>query len=77
MRRVDDPVLLAGTLKSFFFSLKTHVISQELMEKNFPRKCLIMNVSEQDYVGRLKGLVADLDTVHYDTLEYLIKHLQE
>lgn len=74
---MDDPVLLAGTLKSFFFALKTHVISQELMEMNFPRKCLIMNVSEQDYVGRLKGLVADLDTVHYDTLEYLIKHLQE
>lgn len=74
---MDDPVLLAGTLKSFFFNLKQHVIGEEVMEKNFPKKCLLGNMSENEYIERLKGVVVDLDDTHYESLEYIIKHLHE
>lgn len=77
MKSVDDPVILAGTLKSFFFNLKHHIISEELMQKNFPKKCLLGITSEQENVERLKGLVSDLDTTHYESLEYIVRHLQE
>lgn len=77
VQSVDDPVILAGTLKSFFFNLKNHLISEAVMEKNFPQKSLLGNLGEQEYIDRLKGVVSDLDTTHYESLEYLIKHLQE
>lgn len=77
MKSVDDPVILAGTLKSFFFNLKHHIISEELMQKNFPKKCLLGITSEHENVERLKGLVSDLDTTHYESLEYIVRHLQE
>lgn len=70
-------MLLAGTLKSFFFSLKHHIVSQEVMEKNFPKKCLSSSLSEDEYVERLHGLISDLETIQYESLEYTIKHLQE
>lgn len=77
VRSVDDPVVLAGAVKSFFFNLKNHIISQEAMDKNFPRKCLLGQTSEKEYVYRLKALISDMDTTHYETLEYIVKHLQE
>lgn len=77
VKSVDDPVILAGTLKSFFFTLKQHVIGEDVMEKNFPKKCLLSNMSEHEYIERLKGLVWDLDDTHYESLEYIIKHLHE
>lgn len=77
VRAVDDPVVLAGTIKSFFFNLKHHIISQDVMEKHFPKQCLLRSMSEREYVSRLKGVVADLDPLQYDSLAYIIKHLQE
>lgn len=77
VKSVNDPVILAGTLKSFFFNLQHHIISEEVMEKNFPKKCLLGTMYEQEYIERLKGVVSDLDTIHYETLEYIIKHLHE
>lgn len=77
VKSVCDPVVLAGTLKSFFFNLKHHIIREEVMEKNFPKKCLMGNLSEHEYVERLQGVISDLDTIHYESLEYIIKHLQE
>lgn len=74
---VDDPVVLTGAVKSFFFALKTHLISQEAMEKNFPKRCLLSVTSEREYVDRLASLISDLDALHYDTLEFIVKHLQE
>ena len=77
IKSVEDPVILAGTLKSFFFNLKHHIITDEVMQKNFPKKCLMGSPTEQEYIERLKGVISDLDTIHYESLEYIIKHLQE
>lgn len=77
MTAVNDPVILAGTVKSFFFNLKYHIIGEEIMQKHFPKKCLLGNSSESEYLERLKGLIVELDTTHYESLEYVVKHLQE
>ncbi|GAB0099271.1 hypothetical protein DMENIID0001_151210 [Sergentomyia squamirostris] len=76
LEQLNEPALLAGLLKTFFFTLKEHLISEETFERHFPIH-LTDSFIEEEYLDRLKVLILDLDDTAYDTLSYLMKHLRD
>ncbi|XP_055695209.1 rho GTPase-activating protein 21-like [Lutzomyia longipalpis] len=76
LEELNEPALLAGLLKNFFFSLKEHLISEETFERHFPIY-LSDRLIEEEYLDRLKVLILDLDDIAYDTLAYLMRHLRD